>query len=260
MIGAIAGDIIGSRFEGQPIKSTAFELCHNDCHFTDDTVLTVAVAQAILTAQDFTECIQRWARRYPHAGYGGSFYGWIWSHHPQPYGSWGNGAAMRVSPVGWACDTIEDVIHSAGQSASVTHNHPEGVKGAQAVALAVFLARTGSSKKEIQDRISARFGYDLQRTTGQIRPAYVFDVSCQGSVPEAIICFLEAKNYEEAVRLAISLGGDSDTQACIAGAIAEAYFGQVNDRLIDFVRDKLPTDIWNVVSDFTLRFPTLLGA
>ncbi len=254
MIGAIAGDIIGSRFEGQPLKSTAFELCHNDCHFTDDTVLTVAVAQAILTAQDFTECIQHWARRHPHAGYGGSFYGWIWSHHPRPYGSWGNGAAMRVSPVGWAHDTIEDVIHAAGQSASVTHNHPEGIKGAQAVALAVFLARTGSSKKEIQDHISSRFGYDLQRTTDKIRPDYVFDVSCQGSVPEAIICFLEAEDFEEAVRLAISLGGDSDTQACIAGAVAEAFFGQVNDRLTDFVREKLSPDLWNVVSDFSRRF------
>lgn len=254
MIGAIAGDIIGSRFEAQPIKRSDFDFFHPQCRFTDDTVLTVAVADAILRGRGYADSLQTWARKYPNAGYGGTFYRWIWQNDPQPYNSWGNGSAMRVSAVGFAFDAVEQVLSQAERSAAVSHNHPEGIKGAQAVALAIFLARSGRSKTQIRNTLKQRFGYDLDRTLAQIRPCYSFDVSCQGSVPEAIVAFLESTDLLSAIGNAVSLGGDSDTQACIAGSIAEAFYGGVSDALRTFVRDKMPDDLWQVVTDFYRRY------
>lgn len=254
MIGAIAGDIIGSRFEARPIKRSDFDFFHPQCRFTDDSVLTVAVADAILRGRGYAGSLQTWARKYPNAGYGGTFYRWIWQNDPQPYNSWGNGSAMRVSAVGFAFDAVEQVLSQAERSAAVSHNHPEGIKGAQAVALAIFLARRGRSKTQIRNTLKQRFGYDLDRTLAQIRPCYSFDVSCQGSVPEAIVAFLESADLLSAIGNAVSLGGDSDTQACIAGSIAEAFYGGVSDALRTFVRDKMPDDLWRVVTDFYRRY------
>lgn len=219
MLGAIAGDIIGSVYEGRPIKSTEFPLFQRHSVFTDDTVLTVAVAHSILSGTDYTSPLKLYGRKYPGAGYGGSFYAWLFSTDRAPYDSWGNGSAMRVSPVGFAFDSVDDVLREAEQTAEITHNHPEEIKGAQATALAVFLARQGASKETIKREIGERFSYDLGRTLDGIRPAYRFDTSCQGSVPESIIAFLESADFEDAVRKAISLGGDSDTMASIAGEL-----------------------------------------
>lgn len=225
MIGAIAGDIIGSRYEFNPIKTTDFELFGSDCRFTDDTVLTVALVEALVSGKDYCRLLKKYYRRYPNAGYGNSFKHWAADSTRKPYNSFGNGAAMRISPVGFYYNTLEEVLAKAEFYTAVTHNHPEGIKGAQATAAAIFLARNGSSKDEIRRYITDTFGYDLTRTCDQIRPGYSFDVTCQGTVPEAIICFLESTDYESAVRLAVSLGGDSDTLACITGGIAEGLYG-----------------------------------
>lgn len=258
MLGAIAGDIIGSPFEGWglQIKTAEFDLFTERSRFTDDTVLTVAVAKAILSGMDYTSTFKLYGRRYPRAGYGGAFHKWIHSANSAPYNSWGNGSAMRVSPVGWAFDTVEDVLLEAERTAEVTHNHPEGIKGAEATALAVFLARTGESKEEIRSQIAGRFSYDLNRTLADIRPTYTFDVSCQGSVPESIIAFLESDGFECAVRNAISLGGDSDTMACIAGAITEAFYGGVPAEIASAVRTRLPDELVEVIDEFRDRFHT----
>lgn len=254
MLGAIAGDIIGSVYERSPIKSKEFPLFHRSCEFTDDTVLSVAVAQALLDGTSYLDSIRTFAQRYPDAGYGGSFLQWMYSHDTRPYNSWGNGSAMRVSPVGFAFSNETDVLQHARLTAEVTHNHPEGIKGAQATALAVFLARTRRDKHVIKQRVTELFGYDLQRTLDDIRPAYSFDVSCAGTVPEAIIAFLESDSYEDAVRNAISLGGDSDTLACIAGGIAEAYYGAVPAEIASQVRAILAPDLWEVADAFRERY------
>ncbi|MFQ5760622.1 MAG: ADP-ribosylglycohydrolase family protein, partial [Acidiferrobacterales bacterium] len=229
MLGAIAGDIIGSVFEGSGRKETNFPLFSSRSTFTDDTVLTIAVAAVLLDGGDYASALRDYGRRYPDRGYGGSFYQWLHDGSLGPYNSWGNGSAMRVSPVGFAAKTVEDVLIEAHRSVAVTHNHPEGVRGAQATALAVFLARHGASKSEIRHELTERFGYNLERSVEEIRPGYAFDVSCQGSVPESIICFLDSSDVEGAIRLAVSLGGDADTMACIAGGIAEAFYGGVPD-------------------------------
>lgn len=254
MLGVIAGDVIGSRYEWDPIKTTDFPLFHPLCRFTDDTVLTVATASAILNGTPFDETYLDFGRRYPRAGYGGNFHRWLADPHPQPYNSFGNGSAMRVAPVGWACADEASVLREAERSAVVTHDHPEGVKGAQATALAVFMARRAASKGDIREAITRRFGYDLDRTTGQIRPAYRFDVTCQGTVPEAIIAFLESTDYENAVRLAISLGGDSDTLGAITGGIAQAFYGHVPDAIALTVRDRLPDEFLDILDEFEGRF------
>jgi ADP-ribosylglycohydrolase len=251
MIGAIAGDIIGSVHEFHPIKTKRFSLFGNGNTFTDDTVLTVAVADAILTGRDYGVVIAEYAERYPKAGYGGSFRQWVRSWDRKPYGSFGNGSAMRVSPVGWAFNTVREVLREAKRSAEVTHNHPEGIKGAQATALAVYLARKGKDKAAIKEEIKTRFGYNLDRTLDKIRPDYSFDVTCQGSVPESIIAFLEADDYEDAVRNAVSLGGDADTQACIAGGIAEAFCGGVPEAIAEQVLPMLPLGLRKVVEAFS---------
>ena len=256
MIGAIAGDIIGSVYERHPIKTKEFPLFHHRCRFTDDTVLTIAVADAILTGRPYDQAVREIGRRYPNAGYGGSFIGWLHSDHPQPYNSWGNGAAMRVSPVGLAFNTEADVLSEAAETAGISHNHPEGVKGAQATALSVYLARLGHTKKEIRKQISQRFGYNLHRTVDDIRPTYVFDISCQGTVPEAIIAFLDSRSYEDAVRNAISLGGDSDTLACIAGGIAEAFYRDVPDGIRLKARGFLTPDLLRITEAFCLKYPS----
>lgn len=232
MLGAIAGDIIGSPYEGRRrnIKTIEFPLFHDWSHFTDDTVLTVAAADAILHGGGYAEKFKEYYSHYPRAGYGGAFKRWALSDSMQPYGSWGNGSAMRVSPVGFAFDSLEEVLHEAARSAAVTHDHPEGIKGAQAVASAIFLARSGQSKPDIRDYIENTFDYDLSESLDSIREWYAKDfteVSCQGSVPQAITAFLESTDFEDAIRKAISIGGDSDTIACMAGGIAEAFYVNV---------------------------------
>lgn len=254
LLGAIAGDIIGSRYEWHPVKTTDFELLHDDCFFTDDTVLTIAVASALLQGGTFAEEIWDLGNRYPDRGYGNNFMRWLSGSKKEPYHSYGNGSALRVSPIGWAFNTVEDVLENAYQSAVVTHDHPEGIKGAQSVALAVWMSRQKSSKEEIRSEITKRFGYDLDRTLAEIRPLYTFDVTCQGSVPEAIIAFLESQDYESAVRNAISLGGDADTQAAIAGSIAEAYYGPISNELVHFVKKVLPDEFWKVIKEFNTQF------
>jgi ADP-ribosylglycohydrolase len=252
LIGAIAGDIIGSVYEGRPIKRKDFPLFHPRCTYTDDSVLTIAVAWAIISKRPYRDAILELGRAYPHAGYGGSFRRWLLSANPQPYGSWGNGAAMRVSPVGFAFDSVERVLEEAAKTAQVSHNHPEGITGAQAAALAVFLARTGHGKETIRERISRRFGYDLRRTVEEIRPSYGFRISCQETVPEAIVAFLDSASYEDAVRTAVSLGGDSDTLACITGAVAEAFYRDVPEPIRARVRECLPRPLWEI-TDLFLR-------
>ena len=228
MLGAIIGDIVGSVYEWNNIKTKEFPLFSEKCHFTDDTVMTIAVADAILngaTPDDFIDSFSRFGSLYPDADFGGSFRKWLMSRHKAPYNSWGNGSAMRVSPCAWFADSLEEAEKLAEISAAVTHNHPEGIKGAKATAAAIYLARVGRTKPEIKDYIETIYGYDLNRTLDEIRPSYSFDESCQGTVPEAIIAFLESKGFEDAIRNAISLGGDSDTLAAITGSIAEAAYG-----------------------------------
>jgi ADP-ribosylglycohydrolase len=253
MLGAIIGDICGSVFEWVNCKSRnpdAIELMESNCGYTDDSVLTIAVAENLLRGRGYAESFKDWGRKYPNAGYGGTFWNWLQSDSSEPYNSWGNGSAMRVSPIGWAYETLDETLVEAKRSADVTHNHPEGVKGAQAVAAAIFLARNSKTKQEIKEYIESTFHYDLNRTTDQIRPGYSFDVSCQGSVPEAILCFLESRNFEHAIKLAISIGGDSDTIACITGGIAQAFYRKIPKSMIDFARDKLTDEMNRVVSIF----------
>lgn len=250
MLGAIAGDVIGSVFEWNNVKSTKFPLFSSESTYTDDTVLTVAVADAFLNGKDYASFIRRYARTYPNRGYGGRFRDWIASNDAGPYQSLGNGSAMRVSPVAFALDSEAAVLAEARATAVVTHDHPEGVKGAQAIALAIFLARTTRDKALIKRRISTEFGYDLTRTVASIRPDYRFDETCPGSVPEALIAFLESSSFEDALRLSISLGGDSDTLACITGGVAEAYYGGVPDTIRSEVLKRLPPPFIAVLNSF----------
>ena len=245
MLGAVAGDIIGSVYEFRNVKSTDFELFMPQSMFTDDSVMTLAVAKWLMedkihSQQHLIRCMQELGRKYPDAGYGTHFDGWLVMDHPQPYNSWGNGSGMRVSPVGLWAKTLDEALALAVITASVSHNHPESVKGAQAIAASVFLCKEGKSKREIKEYVESTFGYDLDRTIAEIRPNYYFDVSCQGSVPEAIIAFLEGNSFEEVVRLAISLGGDSDTIACMAGAIAACMY-PIPDGIVEAC-DKILTD------------------
>jgi ADP-ribosylglycohydrolase len=255
VLGSIAGDIIGSVYEHFPIKTMEFPLFQNRSRFTDDTVLTVAIASSILEKVDYAKSLRKFGQKYPNAGYGGAFFNWLFDPESGPYNSWGNGAAMRVSPVGLAFVTIEEVLEEGKKTAAVSHNHPEGIKGAQATALAVFLARTGAGKKQIQGEITKRFGYELSRTIDEIRPQYSFDISCQGTVPEAITAFLESEDYEDAVRKAISLGGDSDTLACIAGGIAHAFYKEIPEKIVMEVRGRLPEEFLNIIDKFSAAYP-----
>lgn len=251
MIGAIAGDIIGSVYEFDNIKTTDFPLFTNESDYTDDTIMTIAVADWLLNGGDLAKVMQRYGREYPYptGGYGGRFSGWLREKDPLPYNSWGNGSAMRVCAVGWMFDSLEKTLEVAKETAIVTHNHPEGIKGAQATAAAIYLARTGKSKQDIKQYIETTFSYDLGRTCDEIRPFYRFNESCQGTVPEAIIAFLDSSDFENAIRLAVSLGGDSDTLACITGGIAEAFYGIPED-IEKQVSDKLPGTFQKVIKEF----------
>jgi ADP-ribosylglycohydrolase len=249
MIGAIAGDIIGSVYEWNNIKTKQFDLFSPDCFFTDDSVLTVALAESLLTGTDYVSLMKAYYRRYPDAGYGGFFHQWALAEDSQPYNSWGNGAAMRISSVGFAFNTLDEVLLRAAEYTAVTHNHPEGIKGAQATAAAIFLARTGSTKADIRQYTTATFHYDLSRSVDEIRPTYQFDESCQGTVPQAIVCFLESTDFEDAIRNAISLGGDSDTLACITGGIAQAHYG-VPAAIADRAMSILDKDLRDVTARF----------
>ncbi|MFO7828911.1 MAG: ADP-ribosylglycohydrolase family protein [Bacteroidales bacterium] len=248
MIGAIIGDIIGSTYEGNPTKNYNFELFTPGMVFTDDTVLTIAVADALLHKKPFDKTIHEWGNKYPNSGYGFNFSLWLADSNPQPYNSFGNGSAMRVSPVGFFFNSEQEVLQFAKRSAEVTHNHPEGIKGAQAVALAIFLAKTGKKKEIIKSVIVEKFNYDLNRKYQDIKKTYSFDVSCQGSVPEALVAFLESTDFESAIRLAIALGGDADTQACIAGGIAEAYYKSIPKKFTDHCLPLLTDEMHTVIN------------
>ncbi|MCL1492059.1 MAG: ADP-ribosylglycohydrolase family protein [Pseudanabaena sp. Salubria-1] len=250
MLGAIVGDIVGSIYEFNNHRSKDFPLFGVDCKFTDDTVLTIAVADCLMNNGNYTEYIKNYARKYTGRGYGGRFRQWISSESMEPYNSWGNGSAMRVSAVGFAYNDLEAVMNEAKRSAEVTHNHPEGIKGAQATAVAIFMARKGQSKEDIKTAIAQSFDYDLNRTVDEIRPTYVFNESCQETVPEAIIAFLESKDFEDAIRNAISLGGDSDTLACITGGIAEAFYGGVPTDIAKKALSYLDFNMREVVEKF----------
>ena len=253
ILGAIIGDIAGSRFEFRNEKSINVKLFTAADKFTDDTVMTIAVADWLLTGASLPNIMRDWGRRYPHSGYGGMFFRWLFSKEEQlPYNSFGNGAGMRVSPCGYIARTLDEALDLAKQSAEVTHNHPEGIKGAQSIASAIFLARQHTPKEGIRRYIENTFGYDLQRTCDEIRSTYGFDETCQGSCPEAIIAFLESTDYESAIRLAISLGGDSDTIACMTGGIAAAYYG-IPDWMIEKAVKYLPSDMIDIINRFDGR-------
>lgn len=259
MYGAILGDMIGAPYEfDRGSKTKNFPLFGSGTEFTDDSVMTIAVAQALLSARKASDervrgtlirSMQRWGKKYPYAGYGGMFRRWLRSRNPEPYGSFGNGSAMRVSSAGWLGDSLEQVRRLAHLSAEVTHNHPEGIKGAESVASAIYLARTGSSKAEIQAFIVREFGYDLSRTCDQIRPDYHHVESCQQTVPEAFAAFLEGTDFEDVIRTAVSLGGDCDTLTCIAGSMAEAFYGVPEDLKTE-CRNRLPEDMLAVLDRF----------
>lgn len=254
MIGAIAGDIIGSVYERNNIKTKDFQLFSDDCLFTDDSVLTIALADSVLTDRDYGKVMKDYYQRYPYAGYGGSFHRWAMSRNSKPYNSWGNGSAMRTSAVGYAFNSIEEVLERAAYFASFTHNHPEGIKGAQATSACIYLSRTGHSKSEIKEYVTNQFGYDLSESLDEIRPNYYFDVSCQGTVPQAIISFLESSDYEDAIRNSISIGGDSDTMACITGGIAEAFYGEVPEQVYYKVMEILDAELSDVVNRFFAEY------
>lgn len=268
MYGAILGDIIGSPFEFDRTvngvnKTKNFELFSENCGFTDDTVMTIAVVEALTNAGknagEETICnavinsMQKWGKKYPYAGYGIKFRVWLKEKNPQPYNSWGNGSAMRVSSVGQIFETLERTREVARQTAQVSHNHPEGIKGAESVASAIFLSRNGATKDEIKNYIAKNFGYDLSRTLDEIRPNYYHVESCQETVPEAITAFLESKNFEDAIRNGVSLGGDADTLTCITGGIAEAFYG-VPENLIEECRRRLDKEMLDVIDNFRENF------
>ncbi len=254
MLGAIAGDVIGSPYERGNMKSTQFPLFLPNSRCTDDTVCTVALADSILNGTDYATLLKQYARRYPNAGYGETFFYWALSDSYQPYQSWGNGSGMRVSPVAWAYETLDEVLEAAERSAAVTHDHPQGIRGAQAIAAAVFLARKREGKEKMRDYIESTFFYDMSEPLASIRTWYAFDVSCQGSVPQAISSFLESTDFESAVRNGISLGGDSDTIGCMAGAIAEAHYGRVPQAILDEIFPRLDAPMLAVVRAFTARY------
>lgn len=267
MIGALLGDMIGAPYEfDRGAKTKDFPLFSKHSEFTDDSVMTIAVAEALLDTigqpdENITAALvasmQKWDKKYPNAGYGGMFIRWLHEKNPKPYGSFGNGSAMRVSPAGWLFDDIEMTRHMAALTASVSHNHPEGIKGAEAIASAIFLARTGKSKDDIKDYIINEFGYDLSRTCDEIRLGYHHVETCQETVPEAITAFLEGHDFEDVIRTAVSLGGDCDTLTCIAGSMAEAFYG-VPDEIAAECRKRLPEDINAVLDRFNEQRTAML--
>jgi len=254
MIGAIAGDIVGSVYEWNNIKTKDFVLFSEECFFTDDSILTIALADSILRDIPYLDNMKRFYHLYPEKGYGEGFRRWARSRDTRPYNSWGNGAAMRISPVGYAYNDLDTVLKKAEEFTVITHNHPEGIKGAQATAAAIFLARTGNSKSEIRAFIETEFQYDLGRHTDQIRPCYKFDVSSQGTVPQAIRAFIDSTDFEDALRTAVSLGGDSDTLACITGGIAQAFYGGVPGSIQSKVYEILDERLGSITREFMERY------
>ena len=253
MIGALVGDIVGSVYEFDNLKRTDFSpLFRADCKFTDDSVCTIAVADALLDGSDPARALLNWCERYPGRGYGGRFAGWLARRDLKPYGSFGNGSAMRVSPAGLLARSLAEARELATRVTVVTHDHPEGIKGAVATAEAIYLARTGASAGAIRRHVADAHGYDMARTTDTIRPVYQFNETCQETVPEALVCALEATGFEQAIRLAISIGGDSDTVAAIAGPLAEARFG-VPDVIAQAARARLPADMLAVLDALYAR-------
>lgn len=249
IIGAVIGDIVGSRFEWSNTKKTDFDLFAPWSKFTDDSVMTIAVAEWLTVGGDLVSIMQKWGRRYPGAGYGGMFSKWLEAEVPKPYNSYGNGSAMRVSPVGFYAKSLEEALQLAKATAEISHNHSQGIKGAQAIASSIYLALNGKSKEEIKEYVETEFGYNLHRSCDDIRPTYRFDVTCQGSCPQAIIAFLDSNDYESAIRLAVSLGGDSDTIACMTGGMAAAFYG-VPDDLVVKAREYLSEDIIQTIESF----------
>lgn len=253
MLGAIAGDIIGSVYEGSGPRAPDFELFGPRSTFTDDTVLTVAVAEALLDGVDLAETFHRYYARYPGAGYGGFFHQWAAAGQREPYGSFGNGAAMRASPTGWLFDDETETLAAAEWSAAVTHDHPYGIAGAQAVALAIFRARNGVSKDAIIEEVGERFGFRPECSIAELRAQPVFDATCQGTLPVVLAVLAETQDFEETVRVAVSLGGDADTNACIAGSIAEALYGGLPTGIAAGVQQRLDAELISVVERFRSR-------
>lgn len=253
LIGAVCGDIVGSAYERVKTKDIRFQLFTPHSRFTDDSVCTIAIADALLNGKPIDKTLQKWCREHLRAGYGGLFRRWIASDDPQPYNSWGNGSAMRVSSAGILATSADEALSLAKNTAEVTHNHPEGIKGAQATALAIYLALKGTSKDDIKKELETRFGYDLSRKYADIQPSYRFDASCQGSVPEAIIAFLESDSYESAIRLAVALGGDADTQAAITGGIAAAFYGEIPPYILHECSSRLGDDMKEVINKLNER-------
>lgn len=254
MLGSIIGDIIGSVYEFDNTKDYNFELLTPESTFTDDTVMTLAVAKWLTEDSTHSHAtlvhtMQQLGRKHPYRGYGGNFGSWLYDSDPKPYNSWGNGSGMRVSPVAFYAHSLEEALDLAKVSAEVTHNHPEGIKGAQAVAVAVFLTRQGMDKEELRDYIEKTFGYNLHRTIEKMRPTYEYDVSCMGSTPEAIIAYLDSHDFEDAIRLAVSLGGDSDTIAAMTGPIAQAAYGLPKE-LSEACYGLLTPDLRKILDDF----------
>ena len=260
MYGAILGDMIGSPYERHNIKTKDFPLFVPQSRFTDDSAMTVAVGEALLDTLGRDRAarrnavilsMQKWGRRYPDAGYGGRFYDWLYELNPHPYNSWGNGSAMRVSPAGWLYETLEETRRAAVDTAIVTHSHPEGLKGAEAVVSVIWAARNGWTRAAIREYVEKEF-YPLEKTCDEIRPGYRFDVSCRGTVPQAITAFLEGTGFEDVIRTAVSLGGDCDTLTSIAGAMAEALYG-VPEELKAECRKRLTPDMADVLDRFGER-------
>lgn len=261
IMGAIAGDTIGSVFEFNPTKDYNFRLFYDDSIYTDDSIMTVAVAEWLMEskthdANSLVTYMQKWGRKYPdpYGAYGGMFSQWLCQERPQPYGSWGNGSAMRVGAVGFLCSSLEETLRLAEITALVSHNHPEGIKGAQAVAVAVFLANAGHSKTEIKRFIAAQFGYDLNRSCEEIRDGYHFEDSCQETVPQSLVAFFDSEDFEDAIRLTVSLGGDADTMGAITGAVAAAFYKEIPDFIYNETWHRLPQDIRDVVTKFNGHF------
>lgn len=260
ILGAIAGDTIGSIYEFNPTKEYNFPLWDERMEYTDDSIMTIAVADWILSDPQLShnglaKKMRYWGNkyRYPMGSYGGTFSAWLNREEMGAYNSWGNGSAMRVSPVGFAFDSLEETLRVAKISAEITHNHPEGIKGAQATAAAIYMARNGESKTEMKEYISQKFGYNLNYSSDDIRDHYSFEASCQETVPQSLVAFFDSKDYEDAIRLTISLGGDADTMGAITGAVAAAYYKEVDTNIINFTLGKLPEDLRKIVERFEER-------
>ncbi len=251
IIGGIAGDMIGNMHSGEKQDPDVFALQVENSDYTCNSVLTVAVMDSLLNGRDYTPTLQMYGKKYPNLGYGTIFKRWLNQDFPRPYNSWNNGAAVRVTPIGYACRTIAEVLEEAVSCAGVSHNHPDGIKGAKAAAAAVFLAKNGRSKEEIISFIEDSFGYNLQRTIEEIRPGYFYDQSCEATVPEAIIAFIDSDDYESAIRLAISLGNKDGSLVSIAGAIAQAYYKEVPDHIVRPVISRLSPEMFETIDEFS---------